>query len=80
MIAQEKNADANVDARKLACLLKNTHGETLLNNFVGIALSSYMNGVNDTRRSLSAVNDIKSFSEHLRDFESARQASRRLYS
>ena len=43
------------DARKLAELLKGTHREELLNNFVGIALSSYMNGVYDACKSFKAT-------------------------
>lgn len=43
------------DARKLAELLKGTHHEELLNNFVGIALSSYMNGVYDACKSFKAT-------------------------
>lgn len=43
------------DARKFAELLKDTHREELLNNFVGVALSSYMNGVADACKSFKAT-------------------------
>ena len=57
MTDQEKNtlqAD-EVDAKKFAALLKDARRETLFSNFIGVALSSYMNGVNDTCRSLKAI-------------------------
>ena len=48
-------AEDKTDARKLAELLKGTHSEELLNNFVGVALSSYMNGVYDACKSFKAT-------------------------
>lgn len=48
-------ADDKSDARKLAELLKDTHNAELLNNFVGVALSSYMNGVYDACKSFKAT-------------------------
>ena len=59
MIANEnktvERADDKADARKLAELLKDTHNAELLNNFVGVALSSYMNGVYDACQSFKAA-------------------------
>ena len=48
-------ADDKSAARKLAELLKDTHNAELLNNFVGVALSSYMNGVYDACKSFKAT-------------------------
>lgn len=59
MIANEnktvERANEKADARKLAELLKDTHNAELLNNFVGVALSSYMNGVYDACKSFKAT-------------------------
>ena len=43
------------DAKALAKIIKDTRRNTMLRNFVGVALSSYMNGVRDTCKSLKAV-------------------------
>lgn len=43
------------DAREFAHLLKSTRRETLFNNYIGVALSSYMNGVFDTCKSFKAA-------------------------
>ena len=51
---QERDRE-RTDARKLAELLKGTHNAELLNNFVGVALSSYMNGVYDACQSFKAT-------------------------
>lgn len=50
-----ERTNEKADARKLAELLKGTHSEELLNNFVGVALSSYMNGVYDACKSFKAT-------------------------
>ncbi|MBR0287850.1 MAG: hypothetical protein IJQ82_02605 [Selenomonadaceae bacterium] len=50
-----ERTDDKTDARKLAELLKDTHNAELLNNFVGVALSSYMNGVYDACQSFKAA-------------------------
>ena len=52
---KERCEREKADARKLAELLKSTHREELLNNFVGVALSSYMNGVADACKSFKAA-------------------------
>lgn len=52
---QRDRTDDKADARKLAELLKGTHNAELLNNFVGVALSSYMNGVYDACQSFKAT-------------------------
>ena len=52
---QIERTDDKTDARKLAELLKATHNAELLNNFVGVALSSYMNGVYDACQSFKAA-------------------------
>ena len=52
---KEKRDREKADARQLAELLKGTHREELLNNFVGVALSSYMNGVADACKSFKAA-------------------------
>ena len=43
------------DAKELAAFLKDSRRETLLNHMLGIALSSYMNGVYDAYKSFKAA-------------------------
>lgn len=68
MIKQEKNIrdQDKHDANKFAEIITATRGKSLLSNFICVALSSYMNGVNDTCKSFDAVKALadknKSFS------------------
>ena len=43
------------DAKAMASLLQNTHADSKLQSYTGIALSSYMNGFFDAYRSFKAA-------------------------
>ena len=43
------------DARELAAFIEKTKREGFFNSLIGVALSSYMNGVSDTCRSFKAA-------------------------
>lgn len=46
------------DADRFAKLLNESHNKPLFNNFIGVALSSYMNGINDAFKSFDAVKEL----------------------
>ena len=54
----ERRERANQDARELAAVLKDAQRNEAFNNFIGVALASYMNGVKD------ACNSFKSAANH----------------
>lgn len=60
MIEQEKNicAQDKDEANKFAEIIVATRGKSLLNNFISVALYSYMNGINDACKSFDAVNAL----------------------
>ena len=50
--------DREREAKQMAKLIKETRRNAMLSNFVGVALSSYMNGVSDTYKSFNAAEAI----------------------
>lgn len=62
-MADKKTERATNDARELAAVLKDAQRNEAFNNFIGVALASYMNGVKD------ACNSFKSAAN--RDFAGA---------
>ena len=46
------------EAKQMAKLIKETRRNAMLSNLVGVALSSYMNGVSDTYKSFNAADAI----------------------
>ena len=50
--------DRECEAKQMAKLIKETRRNAMLSNLVGVALSSYMNGVSDTYKSFNAADAI----------------------
>ena len=57
MIKHEKNIrdQDKHEANRFAEIITATRGKSLLNSFIGVALSSYMNGINDACKSFDAT-------------------------
>ena len=59
MTSQNKEQyDREREAKQMAKLIKETRRNAMLSNLVGVALSSYMNGVSDTYKSFNAADAI----------------------
>ena len=57
-MTDKKTERATQDARELAAVLRDAQRNEAFNNFIGVALASYMNGVKD------ACNSFKSAANH----------------
>ncbi|MBR2519696.1 MAG: hypothetical protein IKE46_07930 [Selenomonadaceae bacterium] len=51
----ERRERATHDARELAAVLKDAQRNEAFNNFIGVALASYMNGVKDACNSFKSA-------------------------
>ena len=57
-LEKENSKRDKQDARELANFLKDSRRETMLNHLIGVALSSYMNGVYDAYKCFKAAQTV----------------------